>query len=136
LIETEATAMGEFEPPYESIADELLNGTVVPFFGSAASAIYRPPGATEWQLGNKFLPFGAELAAILARASSYSAATAAYEAALSDLAAAAAQMTAGISVDDLKTALQPVLRKHVGGPPRPCLDRVVVRPGAKHTPRS
>jgi hypothetical protein len=147
--------MGEFEPPYESIADELLNGTVVPFFGSAASAIYRPPDATEWQLGNKFLPFGAELAAILARASSYSAANAAYEAALSDLAAAAAQMAPGISVDDFKTVLQPVLRKHVGGPPglaliaswfaqvqstRPALERklrevfeITCEPGALHT---
>jgi hypothetical protein len=109
--------MDEFEPPYESIADELLNGTVVPFFGSAASAIYRPPDATEWQPGYKFLPNGAELAAILARASSYSAANAAYEAALSDLADAAAQKAPGVSVQDLKAALRPALRKHVGGPP-------------------
>jgi hypothetical protein len=105
------------EPPYESIADELLSGTVVPFFGSAASAVYRPQNATRWEVGQPFLPFGAELAEILARASSYTAANAAYEAALSDLADAAAKTAAGVQTSDFKDAFEPVLRKHIGGPP-------------------
>lgn len=109
--------MSEPEPPYESIADELRNGTVVPFFGSAASAVYRPPDAAAWEPGKPFLPFGAELAAILARASSYGAANVAYETALSELANAVAAAAPAISVDVVKAALQPVLRKHVGGPP-------------------
>jgi hypothetical protein len=108
--------MSELEPPYESIADELLNGTVVPFFGAAASAVYRPPEA-RWEPGKPFLPFGGELAENLARAANYSAAKAAYEDALSEFAAAAATAAPDIPVDDIKTALQPVLRKHVGGPP-------------------
>ena len=148
--------MSEFEPPYESIADELLNGTVVPFFGSAASAVYRPPG-TAWEPSKPFpfLPTGAELAAILARASSYGAANAAYDAALSELADAAAKAASGVAADAIKAALQPVLGKHVGGPPglaliaswfahvqstRPALDRklreafeVTSEPGALHT---
>jgi hypothetical protein len=53
------------EPPYESIADERLNGTVVPSFGPAASAVYRPAGPAAWEPGKPFLPFGAELAASL-----------------------------------------------------------------------
>jgi SIR2-like domain len=132
-----------------------LNGTVVPFFGSAASAAYRPCDATAWDLGDKFLPFGAELANILARASSYSASNAAYEAALSDLAAAAAQAAPGVSLDDITAALKPVLGRHVGGPPglafiasffahvqmsRPALDRtlrkafeIATEPGELHT---
>jgi hypothetical protein len=147
--------MSELEPPYESIAAELLSGTVVPFFGSAASAAYRPSDAAEWDLGNKFLPFGAELANILARASSYGAANAAYEAALSDLAGAVAQLVPGTQMDEIKAALKPVLGKHVGGPPglaliaswfahvqmsRPALDRtlrrafeVATEPGELHT---
>jgi hypothetical protein len=54
-------------PPYEIIADGLKAGEVVPFFGAAASAVYnRPPNPT--------MPFGGELAAILAKAASYPAA--------------------------------------------------------------
>ena len=146
--------MSELEPPYELIADELLSGTVVPFFGAAASAVYRPP-EVKWEPGKPFLPFGGELAEILARAASYGAANAAYEDALSELAAAAATAAPGVPVDDIKAALQPVLHKHVGGPPelaliasfysqvqstRPALERklreafqVTSEPGALHT---
>ena len=110
--------MSELGPPYESIAGELVSGTVVPFFGSAASAVYRPPGAA-WEHGKPFpfLPTGAELAAILARAGNFTAANAAYEAALSELAHAAAEATSGVPPDAIKAALQPVLGKHFGGPP-------------------
>jgi hypothetical protein len=109
--------MSDTEPPYESIADELRNGTVVPFFGSAASAVYRPPDSDEWDLGKPYLPFGAELARILARAASYGAANARYEGALLELANAAAQASPGVSADHFKIALRPVLQKHVGGAP-------------------
>ena len=153
FVERKTTTMSEIEPPYESIADELLGGTVVPFFGSAASAAYRPPDATEWE--NKFLPSGPELAAILARASNYSAATAAYDAALSDLAEAAAGAAPSVPVAEIMAALKPVLVRHVGGPPglaliaswyahvqstRPALERklrqafdVTSEPGPLHT---
>lgn len=104
------------EPPYETIADELLTGTVVPFFGSAASAIYRPPDAVEWDIGKPYLPFGAELAAILARASNYLGSRAAYDDALSELVDAATVAAPGIPAADIRAALQPVLRKYVGGP--------------------
>lgn len=153
FVERKTTTMSEIEPPYELIADELLGGTVVPFFGSAASAAYRPPDATEWE--NKFLPSGPELAAILARASNYSAATAAYDAALSDLAEAAAGAAPSVPVAEIMAALKPVLVRHVGGPPglaliaswyahvqstRPALERklrqafdVTSEPGPLHT---
>jgi hypothetical protein len=146
--------MSELEPPYGSIADELLSGTVVPFFGAAASAVYRPSVAT-WELGQPFLPFGGELAENLAGAVSYGAAKAAYEDALSALAAAAVTAAPDVSLDDIKAALEPVLRNHVGGPPglaliasffsqvqstRPALERklraafgVLTEPGALHT---
>jgi hypothetical protein len=89
----------------------------VPFFGSAASAVYRPPNAPAWEPGKPYLPFGAELAAILARDSSYDVTDAAFEAALSDLADAAAKTAQGVPVNEIKAALQPVLQRHVGGPP-------------------
>ena len=60
--------MNGLEPPYEIMVDALLSGKVVPFFGSAASAVYRPPGVMPWEPGKTFLPFGAELASVLARA--------------------------------------------------------------------
>jgi hypothetical protein len=107
--------MSEEEPDYPKIADELMSGTVIPFFGAAASAVYRPPDA-EWEQGAPFLPFGSELAKILAQNSSYSAANAAYEAALFELADAAAKAAPGVPVDEIKTALQPVLREHFGMP--------------------
>jgi hypothetical protein len=57
-------------PPYKFIADGLKSGHVVPFFGAAASAVYRPPNEV-WQPGKPFLPFGNELAASLAAAAMY-----------------------------------------------------------------
>ena len=90
---------------------------MVPFFGSAASAVYRPPDAKGWDFGRPYLPFGAELAAMLARATSYGAANARYEAALLELANTAAEASPGVSVDHFKNALGPVLQKHVGLPP-------------------
>jgi SIR2-like domain len=151
--------MSELEPPYESIADELLNGQVVPFFGSAASAVYRPRepdtnNATRWEMGEPFLPFGAELAEDLARASSYTAGNFAYDTALSQLANAAAKTT-GLQPDNFKAVFEPILRKHIGGPPglsliaswfahvqmtRPALERrlreifkIEAKPGPLHT---
>jgi SIR2-like domain len=139
--------------PYELIADELMSGTVVPFFGSAASAVYRPAGAPKWEPGQEFFPFGAELAEILARVSSYNDENPAYEAALSDLAAAASATARTVGVGDFKAALDPVLRKHLGGPglaliasffayvkgSRPALERklrqafdITAAPGALH----
>jgi hypothetical protein len=105
------------EPPYEGIAESLLNGTVVPFFGSAASAVCRPPEATAWEPGKPFLPFGTELARILARTSNYKAAEIAYNAALSDLAKAVAKTAPRVPLQKIKAALHPALAKHVGGPP-------------------
>jgi SIR2-like domain len=105
------------EPPYELIVDGLLDGTVVPFFGSAASAAYRPENAPRWDIGSPFLPSGAELATILERASRYSAGKAEYEAALSDLADAVGRVAPGVSMEDIRSALDPALTKYVGGPP-------------------
>jgi SIR2-like domain len=56
--------------PYDIIADNLKNGDVIPFFGAAASAIYRPDGES-WEPGKPFTPFGYELAATFARAARY-----------------------------------------------------------------
>jgi SIR2-like domain len=117
--------MNGLEPPYEIIVDALLSGSVVPFLGSAASAIVRPPGAAAWDIGRPYFPFGAELATILARASKYDAADAAYKAAGADLAnvAADAVMTArpGANRGEIGAAIQaaikPVLSKYFGGPP-------------------
>jgi hypothetical protein len=117
--------MNGFEPPYEIIVDALLSGSVVPFFGSAASAIVRPPDAAAWDIGRPYFPFGAELAMILARASKYDAVDAAYVAAGADLAnvAAEAVMTArpGANRSEIGAAIQaaikPVLSKYFGGPP-------------------
>ncbi len=113
------------EVPYEMMVDALLSGSVVPFLGSAASAVYRPDGAPAWEPGKNFLPFGAELATILARASSYDAADAAYDAAESELADVAADAALkafpGAKRDEIGAAIQaaikPVLSKHFGGPP-------------------
>jgi SIR2-like domain len=106
------------EPPYELIAGELLSGKVVPFFGAAASAIYREDGCPEWEPRKPFFPFGFELAKVLARVSRYDVENPAYQAALSDLsAAAAAAAGVSVSVDDMKAVLDPVLQKHLGGPP-------------------
>jgi hypothetical protein len=57
-------------PPYGFIADGLKKGRVIPFFGAAASAVYRPLNET-WQPGKPFMPFGGELAMTLASAANY-----------------------------------------------------------------
>lgn len=62
--------MADVLPPYKFIADGLKEGTVVPFFGAAASAGYRPKGEA-WKPGSPFMPFGGELAVSLANAASY-----------------------------------------------------------------
>ena len=117
--------MNGLDPPYEMIVDALLSGSVVPFFGSAASAIVRPATAPAWDIGRPYFPFGAELAAILARASEYHAADAAYVAAESELASvateAAMNVLPGANRGDIgaaiRAAIKPVLSKHFGGPP-------------------
>ena len=57
-------------PPYGLIASGLNNGRVIPFFGAAASAVYRPPNEP-WHPGKPFMPYGGELAMTLAKAASY-----------------------------------------------------------------
>jgi hypothetical protein len=108
------------EPPYEMIVDALLSGSVVPFFGSVASAIVRPPNAPAWDIGRPYFPSGAELAAILARASKYDAADAAYKAAEADLVSvatdAAMKVLPGANLGDIggaiQAAIKPVLSKY------------------------
>jgi len=58
------------EPPYGLIANGLKKGKVIPFFGAAASAIYRPSGG-KWKPGEPFMPFGGELARNLAEEASF-----------------------------------------------------------------
>jgi SIR2-like domain len=57
-------------PPFEIIADLLKHGDAIPFFGAAASAIYRPEGE-RWEPGKPFTPFGYELAEKFAAAAEY-----------------------------------------------------------------
>jgi SIR2-like domain len=106
------------EPPYGPIARGLDRGEVVPFFGSAASAVGRPEeGGLKWCLRKPFFPFGAELADELARDSSYySLAEAGQDVALTELLDAAAKATPGVDLDKLRTAFEPVICKHVGMP--------------------
>ncbi len=67
---TEVVGAQNVEPPYGFIANWLKKGRIVPFFGAAASAVYRPADEA-WEPGKAFLPFGSELAAALAKAASY-----------------------------------------------------------------
>jgi hypothetical protein len=55
--------------PYPLIAMGLKRGRVVPFFGAAASAVYRPE--RPWKPRESFMPFGSELATTLARLANY-----------------------------------------------------------------
>jgi hypothetical protein len=103
-------------PPYGFIADSLLDGTAVPFFGAGASAVYRPQNEA-WEAGRPFMPFGGELAMMLASAANYPAVEEAYERALSDLTRAMQGMAEGITVGQAESVLAPVLQKHLGGPP-------------------
>jgi hypothetical protein len=57
-------------PPFGFIASGLNKGRIVPFFGAAASAVYRPPNEP-WKPGKPFLPFGRELASTLAAAANF-----------------------------------------------------------------
>jgi SIR2-like domain len=63
--------------PYELIARGLKRGRIVPFFGSAASAVYNRQGDEPWAPGKPFMPFGKELAMTLARFANYQAGEAA-----------------------------------------------------------
>src|SRR5262245_7341663 len=54
-------------PPYGIIAQALRVGEVVPFLGAGASAVYRPEDDQDgWDAGKSYLPFGSELARLLA----------------------------------------------------------------------
>jgi hypothetical protein len=119
--------MAAREPPYDFIAAGLKAGEVVPFFGAAASAIYRPPNEG-WEPGKPFMPFGAELASTLARAAKYPAADLAYRAALSELLRALQGVGADIDMERAEAALAPILRKYVDGPP----DLATVASWAEH----
>lgn len=99
------------EPPYQFIANGLSSGNVIPFFGAAASAIYRPDGEV-WQSGKPFMPFGGELAKALAEAAGYPADDS-HEKAISDLLVAIKQLAADIPDDKAEIALTPVVRAHL-----------------------
>jgi hypothetical protein len=109
-------SLPNIKPPYGFIATGLREGNVVPFFGAAASAIYRPK-AERWEPGKPFMPFGGELAASLASAANYPTVDQVYEQAVSDVLQTVQQIAADIPAEKAKEALTPVLRKHVGAPP-------------------
>jgi hypothetical protein len=95
----------------------LERGEVVPFFGSAASAVGRSEESGSWGFRKPFFPFGGELADELARESSYyKNAEAGQDIAMTDLLDAAAKVTPGVDRDKLRTAFEPVISKHVGIP--------------------
>src|SRR5262249_37677477 len=104
------------DPPYEFIAQGLIAGEVIPFFGAAASAVYRPRNES-WEPGKPFMPFGAELATSLASAAKYPVADMAFKAAFSDLLQAVQGILPNISVEQLEAALDPLVRKYIGAPP-------------------
>jgi SIR2-like domain len=109
------------DPPYKFIADGLKEGSIIPFFGAAASAIYRPQDE-HWVPGKGFMPFGSELAASLATAASYpsTATDAAFDALFSDLKDAVnhiADSAPNFPIADVIGAIEPIVRKHVSGPP-------------------
>jgi hypothetical protein len=111
------------EPPYPSIALRLERGEVVPFFGSAASAICRPydpatkTGET-WSSRKPFFPFGSELADQLAQDYGYyQEAEAGQDRALDELVAAVAKLDPKIKLDPFREAFKPIVEKHVGTPP-------------------
>jgi hypothetical protein len=98
------------EPPYGFMALGLKSGDVVPFFGAAASAIYRPSDEA-WDLGKPFMPFGGELAQALAKAASFPT-EAALHAVTNDLVASLIKNCPGIQAAEAEAALVPVLRNH------------------------
>ena len=99
-------------PPYGFIANGLKKGRVVPFFGAAASAVYRPPNEP-WEPGKPFMPFGAELAVTLGRAANYPTADRVYGTALAELKRALEGMTWQCDPDHLQ--LLAVLSQAVDG---------------------
>ena len=100
--------MALIDPPYEFIADGLRAGEVVPFFGAAASAIYRPQDES-WEAGKQFMPFGGELAKALARAAKYPVADQAFKKTLADLGQALKAM-AWCCEDDRRLILSEISR--------------------------
>jgi hypothetical protein len=103
-------------PPYEFIADGLKAGDVIPFFGAAASAVYRPQNE-RWVSGAQFMPFGDELATTLASAAQYPGTDDEYEAALSEILASLQGIAVGVTREQAEAALKPALSKHFGRPP-------------------
>jgi hypothetical protein len=119
--------MPRIDPPYEFIAEGLRAGEVIPFFGAAASAVYRPQSEV-WEPGKAFMPFGGELATILATAAKYPATEEAYEAVRSDILRTVQEVACGITVAQAEATLMPVIRKHIGAAP----DLAVVASWAEH----
>jgi hypothetical protein len=115
------------KPPYGFIANGLNAGKVVPFFGAAASAVYRPLDET-WKRGKPFMPFGSELATSLASAAGYSALDAAYDLAFDEIFRAVRGIAANVPEDQAKATLAPVLRKHMGASP----DLALIASWAEH----
>jgi hypothetical protein len=59
-------------PPYGIIANALRTGQIVPFLGAGASAVYRPKDDQGgWNASKPYLPFGFELAQLLATDSKF-----------------------------------------------------------------
>jgi hypothetical protein len=112
------------EPPYDFLALGLREGKIIPFFGAAASAVYRPK--EEWHPGKPFMPFGSELAAALASSARFPAIDADFKAALAEISAKVHEI-ASIPVAEAEAALAPVLRKHFGS-----LDLALVASWAEH----
>jgi hypothetical protein len=104
------------DPPYRFIADGLKAGEVVPFFGAAASAVYRPQNE-RWEPGKPFMPFGGELAVSLATAASYPAGDEAFTSALDDVMRAIGAIGCQVPAEEAKEKLTPVLRRHIGSSP-------------------
>jgi hypothetical protein len=119
--------MARVDPPYDFIAQGLIAGEVIPFFGAAASAVYRPADVP-WAPGRPFMPFGGELAMSLAAAAKYPATNKVYEAALSEVLQTLQAIAPGVSPAQAQAALEPVLRRHLGGPP----DLAIVASWAEH----
>jgi hypothetical protein len=113
-------------PPYKLIATGLQGGEIIPFFGAAASAVYRPE-RERWEPGKPFMPFGGELATTLATAAEYPVTDTAFKLALSDILTAIKNVI-NVSPQQAEDILAPVLRKHVGGPP----DLALVASWAEH----
>jgi hypothetical protein len=100
------------DPPYQFIAEGLLAGEVIPFFGAAASAVYRPADEP-WQPGKPFTPFGSELATTLATAANYPGADKACKATLADLMETIKGFAGDVTDEQLSAALNPVIHKHL-----------------------